>query len=124
MAAGAASSAEARKDFLTAWGDELAQKALALEEVTAVSGVESAKALAKTGPEVVAAQTARVGRMIDTFAGDSDPAIQQVRLALERERAALARLKDAVGQRQNAVSNGAAAAESVETEGGKAGRSN
>ena len=114
MAAAAANFVEARREFLTAWGDELAQKALSLEDVTAVGTVESSKALVKTGQDVVAAQTATVGRMIDAFAGDSDPGIQQLRQALEGERAALAALNQAIGERQKAISNGASAAAALE----------
>ncbi|HEV8146850.1 MAG TPA: hypothetical protein VGP79_10730 [Bryobacteraceae bacterium] len=120
MAAGALSFVEAHRDFLTAWGDELAQKALSLEDVTAVGGVESSKAVVKTGLEVVAAQTTSVGRMIDTFAGDSDPGMQQLRQALEAERAALAALTQAIGARQKAVSSAATSAAALEAARAKA----
>jgi hypothetical protein len=56
------------------------------------------------GSPYVVAETTLVSRTIETFANDPDQGIQKVRQMLERERAALAALNGAIGERQTAAS--------------------
>lgn len=114
VAANAASYGEARREFLVKWAEQVALLASSLEEARAVDSVEASKAVSNAYPEVAGAQTVVVTRMMGVFAGDADPGIRQVGLALERERAALGALTEAIGQRQKSASGAQAAAKALE----------
>ncbi len=75
--------------------------------------------------DVIAAETKAVKRGIDTFAGDPDPAMQQLRGMLERENAALAALSAAIADRRKVTDSARsadAAAEKVLLVAANAGR--
>src|SRR5205807_2277556 len=101
VAAAAAKYGASRSAFLNAWAAELEQTALGLESFAAgpPPPVESARSLQNR----MAAEIATVGRSIDVYAGDPDPGFQQVRQALEREKAALDALNSAMAEREKAA---------------------
>jgi len=101
MAAEAAKFAAARKAFLE---DTLADQSKRIAWLeNAAAGAEPAAANTKPDAQFIAAETARVARTINTFANDPDKGIQQLRLALARERAALDALGQAVVERQKSA---------------------
>jgi hypothetical protein len=100
-AAESAKYGAARAAYLNAWAEEIAQRALWLDN--AAAGPPSPLESTKTLQDRVATETTSAGRSIDIYARDPDPGIQQLRQALERERAALAALGAAIAERQKAA---------------------
>jgi hypothetical protein len=101
MAAEAAKFAAARKAFLEGTLQDQTQRIAWLENAGA--GPEPAATSTKPDAQFIATETARVTRTIDTFANDPDKGIQQLRLALAKERAALDALGHAVVERQKSA---------------------
>lgn len=97
-AAGAATEyGAARSAFLNASAEEIDQRASRLEgAAAAASSLESTQLL----QDHVTAEIATVGRDIETYAGDADPGIQQLRQVLDRERLALGALSGALAESQ------------------------
>lgn len=75
---------------------------------------ETAAASAAADAQFLAAENARLNRMINAFAGTSDRGIQRLRQALERERTALGALSAAVVERQRAMLAVAAGSDAAE----------
>ncbi len=111
MAAEAAKSAAARKAFL----EETAQ-----DETHQVEWVENAAlnpespAVSANDTQLIASEAATVTRTIDTFAGNSDKGMQQLRQALARERVALDTLAPVIAQRKKAAEAVNASAGAIE----------
>jgi hypothetical protein len=101
VAAESATYEAARAVYLKAWAEQLEQRALWLDN--AAAGPPSPLESTKTLQDRVAAATTAVGRSIDIYARDADPGIQQLRQALERERAALSALGAAIAETHKAA---------------------
>jgi hypothetical protein len=101
-----------RSAFLLDLADEQGQKLAWLENAAAAETPPDFTAPLR---EFVSAESAAVGRNIDTFASDPDKGIQQLRQALQRERAALASLSAAVTEQQKAAKAAGDAGAAAET---------
>lgn len=110
VAQAAAAFYAARSEFLSAAQSNPAEQFLTrftqIPEPTLASGA--------TMQQVLLPSTQNVAGLIATFAGDTDPAIQQLRQALERERSALDALKASVDQRLRGFDSTSAANGAVE----------
>jgi hypothetical protein len=101
LAAEAAKFAAARKVFLNASIEDQSQQIAWLESAT--PGPEPPATNTRNDAQFISSETARVTRTSDTFAADPDKGIQQLRLALARERSALDALGQAVAERQKSA---------------------
>jgi hypothetical protein len=101
LAAEAAKFAAARNVFLNASIDDQSQQIAWLENAT--PGAEPAATNTRNDAQFIATEKARVTRTSDTFAADPDKGLQQLRLALARERGALDALGLAVAERQKSA---------------------
>jgi len=101
MAAEAAKTAAARKAYLEAAIADQYRQIGWLEN--AVLSAEPAAAYTKPDAQFIEAETARVGRTMDTYAADPDKGIQQLRQALAREKEALGALAQSVAERQKSA---------------------
>jgi len=111
-AAESAKFGAARSAFLRDLADDQGQNALWLRNAMPLALPDFAPAADLQ--RLVGAETANVNTTIATFSGDADRGIQQLRQALEKERAALAALDAAIADRQKAVDNAARAEEAFE----------
>ena len=98
MAAEAAKSAAARKEYFEGLVHDEDQQVAWLESTTAIP--DSAATSTKGDTQFIASETAALNRTIETFAGDPDRGIQQLRAALLRERIALEALGPLIAQRK------------------------
>ncbi len=110
-AAAAASFEAARTAYLKSSAQEAAQRRQLLQ--TPVTHV-SPDLMPPAVGDLAAAELQTVTRAITKFATDKDPAIQQLRLSMERERVALAALSDTIQARQKTVAATSAAAAELE----------
>ena len=99
MAAGANKYVAARKAFYDAQRAALTETLKALEPFHLPVETEGAKA----ADSYLSAQEASVTSSIQVFGSDPDRGIQQLRQALERERAALGSLRNAIQSRETAA---------------------
>ena len=98
-AAEASKFVSARKAFYEVQQSELAQKVSALQELDLPTETDDVKA-AET---FLSSQETAVSNSIQLFGGDSDPGIQRLRQALEKERLALIMLRRAITARENVM---------------------
>ncbi|HEY4360622.1 MAG TPA: hypothetical protein VGN17_06620 [Bryobacteraceae bacterium] len=102
----------ARAAFLRQLADDQGQNALWLQNAMSLPLPDFAPAVELQ--RLVGAETSNVNSTIATFSGDADRGIQQLRQALEKERAALAALDSAIADRQKAVDKAGRTEESFE----------
>jgi hypothetical protein len=98
LTAEAAKCAAARKVFLDGMTQDEADQVAWLENAAPAANILSVSG--NYDVQFVASETSTVTRNIATFSNDPDRGIQQLRQALEKERAALETLSVAVAQRQ------------------------
>ncbi len=110
VAAEAAHYYAERRAFLDQFSHESAQKLAWLE----AAAPEAEPARSHGASNYVAAQTAVVRKAIDSFAGDPDRGIQQVRMMLTRENLALIALSASQVERDKAAAEADAAMAAVE----------
>jgi hypothetical protein len=118
-AAAAAEYGSTRIGFLRAASGDLNQRALAVKAASARPFPDLAPAGDLT--QIVSSENKFVTTTIATFATDPDRGIQQLRLALERERAALTALSGAISDRQKAEAKTAQASAALDSARAKAG---
>jgi hypothetical protein len=109
VAAEAATFCSERAAFIGRLTEENSQK-LAWTE----SPVDTALVLSPLFTDYISGQAAKARRAIDSFANDTDPGIQKLRAALERENLALAALNTAVVARQRAAADADRAGTAIE----------
>jgi hypothetical protein len=119
VAALAAEYGSERIGYLRAASEDVNQRALALKGVVA-------RPLADLAPagdlqQIVASENQVVTTAITSFANDPDRGIQQLRQALDRERAALTALSTAIADRQQAETKTAQVSAALEQTRAKAG---
>jgi hypothetical protein len=112
MAAEAAKCAAARKAYLEGVVRDQAQQAAWLE--TAEATQEPPATAAQADMLFVTQETAAVARTMETFAANPDKGIQQLRLALARERMALDALGGAIALRKKPAEAVNASADAME----------
>ncbi len=101
----------ARAAFLDASANQAREQQAWLQD----AGPAEPPALGGTNVQsVVLAASQGASAILNSFAGDADPAIGQLRQALEKERATLASLNEAVQQRQQAANEVTDAGNSLE----------
>ena len=100
-----------RAAYLKSLGQDAAQRRQILQTAATRSSPDlTPPAVA----DLAAAELQTVTRAIAKFATDKDPAIQQLRLSMERERVALAALSDTIQARQKTVAATSEAAAALE----------
>ncbi len=119
VAALAAEYGSERIGYLRAASEDVNRRALALKGVVARPITD----LAPAGDlqQIVSSESQVVSTAITSFANDPDPGIQQLRQALDRERAALRVLSDAIADRQKAETKTAQVSAALEQTRTKAG---
>ncbi len=118
MAAEAAKSAAARKEYFEGLVHDEDQQVGWLESTTAIP--DSAATSTKGDTQFIASETAALNRTIETCAGDPDRGIQQLRAALLRERTALEALGPLIAQRKKAADAEQSSAGAIEAPHAKA----
>jgi hypothetical protein len=112
MAAEAAKTAAARREFLEGTAQDEARQVEWLETASLIP--ESTAASSKSDEQFIKSEAAAVTRTIDTFANDPDKGMQQLRQALAKERVALDTLAPVVAQRKKAADAVTASALAIE----------
>jgi len=109
MAAEAARSAAARKEFLEGTAQDEAQQVEWLENASLIP-----ESTSKSDEQFIKSEAAAVTRTIDTFANDPDKGMQQLRQALAKERVALDTLAPVIAQRKKAAEEVTASTGAIE----------
>jgi hypothetical protein len=108
-AARAATYLQTRRDFLQETANRVSAKATALEPIPPAAEPGTAQAV----DDFVATNLKSVNATITAYARSSDRTLQQVRVALERERSALELINTVSQDRQRNLATGSAASESA-----------
>jgi hypothetical protein len=112
LAAEAAKTAAARKEFLEGTAQDEAQQVEWLGTASLIP--ESTAASSKSDEQFIKSEAAAVTRTIDTFANDPDKGMQQLRQALAKERVALDTLAPVITQRKKAADEVTASGSTIE----------